>query len=284
MSLIEDLSFFFQRKKVALVLGGGAARGLAHIGVLKILQKENINFDLIVGTSIGAFIGAFYALGEDILKAEAKSASFNPKDNLDIMIPPTMGLVKGDRLYAMIKDFIGDKTFEDTKIPLAIVTTDIEKGEEYIFTEGPICEAIRVSCSYPGIFAPQRIHNRLLVDGAIMNNVPVSVARKLGADFVVAVDVGYCVQVSSVKNIFGVILQAFQIAGEALSQYQVMHADIAIRPDLGAINQLDFISAPLAIQKGEIAALEKIKEIKRKIGKRPAKDKKSNKLNGSNKT
>ncbi|MBN1872553.1 MAG: patatin-like phospholipase family protein [Candidatus Omnitrophica bacterium] len=272
MSLMEDLLSFFQKKRSALVLGGGSARGLAHIGVLKILQRENINFDLVVGTSIGAFIGAFYALGEDIRKAETMSASFNPRENLDIMIPPTMGLIKGDRIYKVIKDFVGEKQFSDTKIPMVIVSTDIEKGEEVIFTNGSLADAIRVSCSYPGIFAPKRINNRLLVDGAIMNNVPVSVARKLGADLVLAVDVGYCVQVSSIKSIFGVILQAFQITGEALSQYQVMHADIAIRPDLGAINQLDFDSGKLAIEKGEIAALEKIKEIKKKIGSRQAKN------------
>ena len=274
MSLIEDLSIFFQKKKVALVLGGGSARGLAHIGVLKVFQKEKINFDLVVGTSIGAFIGAFYALGENITKAETMSMSFNPRENLDIMIPPTMGLIKGDRIYKVIMDFVGEKKFSDTKIPLAIVSTDIERGEEYVFTKGHLKEAIRVSCSYPGIFAPHRVNNRLLVDGAIMNNVPVSIARSLGAYFVVAVDVGYCVQVSSVKSIFGVIFQAFQIAGEALSKYQVMHADIAIRPDLGAINQLDFDNAKLAIQKGEVAALEKLKEIKRKIGRRSNKNNK----------
>lgn len=265
MSLKNPFSNFFKRKKVALVLGGGSARGLAHIGVLKIFQKEKIKFDLIVGTSIGAFVGVFYALDEDILRAEEMALKFKIRESLDFIIPPTMGLIKGNHIYEVIKQSVDEKKFSDLKTPMAIVTTDIETGEEVVFTKGSLADAIRASCSYPGIFAPQRIDSRLLVDGGIINTVPVSVARHMGVDIVIAVDVGFCVQVGQIKNIFGVILQAFQITGDALSRYQSMHADIIIRPDLGDVDQLAFASANIAIQKGELAALEKLQEIKRKL-------------------
>ena len=267
MTIGNYFSKIFKKKKVALVLGGGSARGMAHIGVIKVFQKEKINFDLVVGTSIGAFIGATYVL-TDIAKAEKAALRFNVKESLDFMIPPSMGLIKGDRIYAIIKEFFGEKKFSDLKIPMAVVACDIENGEEIVFAEGPLAEAVRASCSYPGIFAPQRIKGRLLVDGGIINTVPVSVARQMGADIVIAVDVGFCVQVGEIKSVFGVILQAFQITGDALNRYQTMQADVVIRPDLGAINQLDFESAKIAIQKGELAALEKLKVIKRKTGTR----------------
>jgi NTE family protein len=256
----------FAKKKVALVLGGGSARGIAHIGVLKVFQKEKINFDLVVGTSIGAFIGAHYALYNDITKAEKLALRFDARESMDVIIPPTMGLIKGNKVYEVIKEMVGDKKFSDLKTPMAVVATDIEKGEEVVFTEGPLAEAIRVSCSYPGIFAPQRLNGRLLVDGGIINTVPVSVAKRMGADFIVAVDAGFCVQAGTIKSIFGVILQALQITGEELNRYQAMQANIVIKPDLGPINQLDFESADIAIQKGEVAALEKLKTIKRVLG------------------
>lgn len=266
MNLKNSLLKIFKKKKIALVLGGGSARGLAHIGVLRVFQREKINFDLIIGTSIGAFVGAYYALDGDMAKAEKVASKFDARESLDITIPPTMGLIKGNRIYAIIKELVGERGFSDLKIPMAIVATDIEKGEEVVFTEGLLADAIRVSCSYPGIFVPQRIDDRLLVDGGIINTVPVSVARRMGADIVIAVDVGFCIKVGKIKSIFGVILQAFQIIGEELNRYQSMRADIIIKPDLGAVNQLDFASAEIAIQKGEIATLEKLKEIKKKLG------------------
>ncbi|MEA3305868.1 MAG: patatin-like phospholipase family protein [Candidatus Omnitrophota bacterium] len=264
MNLKNRLLNIFKRKKIALVLGGGSARGIAHIGVLKVFQKEEIKFDFVVGTSIGALIGAFYALGEDMAKAEEMALGFKVRESMDVVFPPAMGLIKGARIYGVIERLVGKKKFSDLKIPMAAVTTDIETGEEVVFSEGPLAGAIMASCSYPGIVTPQRVNGRLLVDGGIINTVPVSVARRMGADIVVAVDVGFCVQVGHVSSIFKVILQAFQITGDALSRYQSMHADIIIRPDLGDIDQLAFASANIAMQKGELAALEKLREIKKK--------------------
>ena len=176
MKIRSYLPKIFAKKKVALVLGGGAARGLAHIGILRVLQAEKFNFDFVVGTSIGAFIGAFYVLGEDMAKAEKAALRFNARESLDFAIPPTMGLIKGERIYTIIKEFMGYKTFADVKIPMAVVACDIESGQEVVLTDGPLAEAVRASCSYPGIFVPQRINGRLLVDGGIIHTVPVSSA------------------------------------------------------------------------------------------------------------
>ena len=259
MNIGNKIAGLFRKKKVALVLGGGSARGIAHIGVLKVFQIENIKFDLIVGTSIGAFIGANYVVGNSVESSEELALKFKATESLDFTIPPTMGIIKGNKIYEVIKNMLGDKTFADTKTPFAVVATDIENGEEVIFTEGLLRDAVRVSCSYPGIFVPQRIGGRLLVDGGIMNTVPVSIARQMGADIVVAVDVGFCVKAGEIKNIFGIILQTYQIMGDELNRYQAKQADIVIRPDLIGIDQLAFES-------GERAAIEKLPEIKKKLG------------------
>lgn len=269
MSIGNKISSIFKKKKAALVLGGGSARGIAHIGVLKVLQIENIKFDLIVGTSIGAFIGAYYALGNNIENAEKMAIKFKAAENLDFTIPPTMGIIRGNKIYDMIKSMLGNNTFSDLKIPLAVVATDIENGEEVIFTEGALCDAVRVSCSYPGIFVPQRLGGRLLVDGGIINTVPVSIARRMGADIVVAVDVGFCVKVGEIKSIFSIILQTYQIMGDELNRHQAKQADIIIRPDLIGIDQLAFDKAMAAIESGERSAVEKLPEIKKRLGVRP---------------
>ncbi|MDD5679904.1 MAG: patatin-like phospholipase family protein [Candidatus Omnitrophica bacterium] len=265
MNIGNQISKLFRKKKVALVLGGGSARGMAHIGVLKVFQKENIKFDLIVGTSIGAFIGAYYALGKDIRGAEEMALKFNVNENLDLLIPPTMGIIKGNRIHHLIKSMLDNKMFSDAKTPFAVVAADIENGEEVVFTEGPLSDAVRVSCSYPGIFVPQRIDGKLLVDGGILNTVPVSVARRMGADIVVAVDVGFCVQAGEIKNIFGIIFQTYQIMGDELNRYQSQQADIVLRPNLAGIDQLAFTKAKMAIESGEVIAVEKLPEIKRKL-------------------
>lgn len=266
MNIKNHISGIFRKKKSALVLGGGSARGMAHIGVLKVFQKANIKFDLVVGTSIGAFIGAYYALGKDLKDAEEMALKFNVNQNLDIVLPPTMGIIKGNRIYDLIKSLLGSKTFADVEVPFAVVAADIENGEEVVFTEGALSDAVRVSCSYPGIFTPHRINGRLLVDGGILNTVPVSVARRMGADIVVAVDVGFCVQVGEIKNIFSIILQTYQIMGDELNRYQSQEADIVVRPNLAGIDQLAFTKAKMAIESGEQIAIEKLPEIKRKLG------------------
>jgi len=255
-----------RRKKVALVLGGGGARGLAHIGVIKVLEREDIKIDMVVGTSMGAVVGAAYSLGLPASHMEKRATTLSWTDLFDPIIPK-MGLIEGEKLEAVIRDLVENKTFLDTKIPLALVTTDIERAEEVIYTSGNLVKIARASCSWPGIFTPQRIDGRLIVDGGIKNSVPVSVARQLGADIIIACDVGYCVTTDvELNNIFRLILQSFQIMGEELNTYQARLADIVIEPDLGRMDQAAFNRASDIINKGQEAAEKMLPRLQKKLG------------------
>ena len=259
------MKFFSRDKnKVALVLGGGSARGLAHLGILKILKREKIPCDMVVGTSIGALIGAIYGLGIPIERTEKRALKTHWKDLVKLSISK-FGLSDGSGLEKIINEEIEHKNFEDLKIPLAIVTTDIEKGEEVVFTSGPLSKIILASCSLPGIFAPVRIGDKQLLDGGIKHTVPVAVAKKLGATFTIACDVGFCVRNGEIHNIFQILVQAFQIKGQELNYYQSMNADVVIRPELGDIDQASFSRAAEAIDAGTRAAEAALPELKRKL-------------------
>lgn len=251
-------------RKVALVLGGGSARGIAHIGVLKVLDREHIPISRIVGTSIGALIGAAYSLGIPIERMEKKAYKFSWDKLFDLTIPQ-MGLVGGEKLKDVISDITEDKKFEDCKIPLAIVTTDIENNEEVVYQSGDLQKAIRASCSWPGIFNPVRIDGRLLVDGGVKNSVPTNIAKSMSYDYTIAVNVGFCVRHGKIENILQMILQSFQIMGEELNSYQAGGANTLIDVDLGDLDQFAFNRAKEAVEKGRAAAESKIDKIKKDL-------------------
>ena len=258
----------FNRKprKVALVLGGGSARGLAHIGLIKVLEREEIPIDLVVGTSMGALIGAAYSTGVSAQEMEKIATKITWKDLFDPTLP-AMSLLEGKKMADIIAEILHEKTFLDARMPLTIVTTDIEKGQEVIYTSGDLQKVVRASCSWPGIFSPVQIDGRLLVDGGIKNSVPVSIAASLGATFIIAVDVGFCVTTDEkITNIFRMILQSFQIIGEELNTHQSKQADIIIEPDLGKIDQGAFHRSVEAIQKGQEAAEKALPLLRKKLG------------------
>ncbi|MFH0731843.1 MAG: patatin-like phospholipase family protein [Candidatus Omnitrophota bacterium] len=252
-------------RKITLVLGGGSARGLAHIGLLKVLDREKIPIDLIVGTSIGALVGATYALGLDLAKTE-KIALRTKWWHITDFVTSKIGLLKGNNLANVINEAVENKNFEDAKIPLAVVTTDIERGDRVVLTSGNLTDAIRASCSLPGIFVPIRINDRLLVDGGLMESVPVKAAQQLGATFTIACDVGFCVKKEKITNLFQMIFQSIQIAGNELNKLQAKPADITIMPKLpNDIDQMAFDKAELIIYKGEDAAEQAIPLIRNKL-------------------
>lgn len=258
--------FSHRPKKVALVLGGGGARGMAHIGVLKVFEREEIKVDMVVGTSMGAVIGAAYCLGVPTSKMEKRATTILWTDLFDPVIP-MMALAEGNKLELVIKDILENKSFLDAKIPLAVVTTDIEKAEEVVYTTGPLIKLVRASCSWPGIYSPIRLDGRLLVDGGIKNSVPVSIAKRLGADFIIACNVGFCVtKGQEISHILRMLLQSFQIMGEELNMYQSRQADIIIEPGLGDIDQGAFDKAPEIIQKGQEAAENILPLLRKRLG------------------
>jgi len=256
--------FFKKKRKATLVLGGGSARGIAHVGVLKVLEREGVAVERIVGTSMGALVGAAYCMGHSIAELEDAVNKFTVNKLLDPTMP-SMGLLAGDKMEAIIKDLVGDKSFEECKIPFVAVTTDIETGEEVIYHRGAMTKVVRASCSWPGIFNPVRIDGRLLSDGGIKNSVPTRIAKSFGADYIIAVDVGFCVRRGRIDNIFQMILQSFQIMGEELNMYQANEADVVIKVNLGDIDQTAFNRGREAMIKGLEAADSKIGLIKKDL-------------------
>lgn len=258
--------FEVKPRKIALVLGGGGARGLSHIGILKVFEREDIKVDLVVGTSMGAVIGAAYALGFSTSKMEKRATALSWTDLFDPIIPK-LGLAEGIKLENVIEEILEERTFLDIKTPLAVVATDIEKAEEVVYTSGPLVKIVRASCSWPGIFTPVRIDGRLIVDGGIKNSVPVSLARKMGADVIIACDVGFCVTKDvEIANILRLLLQSFQIMGEELNTYQSKEADIIIEPNLGNMDQASFDKSAEIIQKGQQAAEKALPLIQKELG------------------
>lgn len=261
------MSIFRSRpRKVALVLGGGGARGLAHIGLLKVLEREDIKPDLVVGTSMGAVVAASYCTGLSPVKIEKRATSLSWTDLVDPIIPK-LGLLEGDKLRNVIAELLEGKTFLDTIIPLAVVTTDIEKAEEVVFTSGDLTKILRASCSWPGIFNPPRIDGKLVVDGGIKNSVPVSIAKRLDADFIIACDVGFCVTTDiEITNLPRMMLQSFQIMGRELNSHQSKEADIIIEPDLDNLDQMAFDKTSDIINRGQEAAEKALPEILAALG------------------
>jgi len=178
-----------KQRKIGLALGSGAARGMAHIGVLKVLEKTGIRIDAIAGTSIGAFIGALYAAGVTVDQMEEVACDVDWRQLAKLLDPtlPTSGLIDGRKVAQFMAEMLPVKTFEELKIPLAVVTTDVETGEMLTIKKGNLLQALQAAIAFPGIFTPVRFGERFLVDGGLCNPVPVDVARELGADYVIGV-------------------------------------------------------------------------------------------------
>ena len=255
---------------VGLALGSGAALSIAQVGILKVLEKENIPVDIVVGTSMGALIGALWASGkgaseiEDILlRLKTKMDTFRLFD----LTLPKMGLVKGEEIRKLLRSHLGEKTFHDLRLPFKAVACDIEKREEVVIDKGSLVEAIMASISIPGIFLPVRMGGRLLVDGGIINPLPTNVLTRLGVAKIIAVNTlpsPEDVQRSSrkVASIFDVIVNSFQASEFLLAEASCQTADIVIRPVLSSVGWYEFYEGVRLIRRGEEEALKHIQKIK----------------------
>jgi NTE family protein len=261
-------------KKVGLALGGGAARGLAHIGVLEVLEKEGIPVDMIAGTSAGAAVGALYAQGKPAgqIKELALNTGWRRLVSLIDLALPKSGFIEGTRIKNLLKSVIGDISFSDLKIPLACVATDIMSGEEVVISDGSVLEGVRASISIPVIFTAVKWQNRYLVDGGLVNPVPVSTVKEMGADFVIAVNVippmGVRLQPAKEAKepgIFQSMLHSLYIATYSLVRSNLAGADIVIEPRLPHIGYGDFHRISDSITQGEIAARELVEQIKQQL-------------------
>jgi NTE family protein len=252
----------FMRPKIGVVLGSGGLRGLAHIGVLKILERENIPIDYIAGCSIGSLIGALYCSGHNPETILQLAKHLKPRHWMDFMISK-MGIVSGEKVLEIIHLLTKGKNFSELSIPLAIVATDIKQGKEVIFTEGNVATAVRASISVPGIFVPFCLKDMLLVDGAVLNPTPIDVVRKMGADIVIAVDLAHAEMVCNITNIFDVIIQSIDIMERELFKYRQHNWDILIQPDIAHIQPSSFEYMDESVLLGEQAAECMLLDIKR---------------------
>jgi len=248
--------------KKGLVLGAGGARGLAHLGVLQVLKEENLEPDIVVGCSAGAIFGALWAVGLDLYRAERLLVYPGFTRRLFDVSVPKDGLFKGDRFLDVMRLLTKDATFEQLNIPLAIVATDLETGDLVVFREGNVAQAVRASISIPGVFKPYRYQDRLLVDGAVKNRLPVQVAREMGAEKVLAIDVRRGLN-NKINTAMDVLLQTIEILQEEVFRCNSLDADFLIQPNVSHIGSLQFDTAAEAIRIGREAAMAQCSEIKR---------------------
>lgn len=252
------------RPKVGLALGSGGSRGFSHLGVLNKLHEANIPIDYIAGSSMGALIGALYAAGQRIEDLHTLASTFRMKYLTDFTVPK-MGLIQGERIKAYIRMFTYQKRLEEFPIPVSIIATDIHNGEKVVLTEGDAAQAVRASISIPGIFVPEEIDGRLLVDGGVIDRVPISVVREMGADIVIAVDCSKFESNSEVNTIYDIIMQSIDIMQDDITQRMIMDAEVIMRPHVYQYSSRNYTQIEEIIREGEIEAEKYIEPIREMI-------------------
>lgn len=253
------------RPKIGLVLGSGSARGLAHIGVIQVLEENDIPLDLIVGCSMGAMVGGIYAAGAKITMLDRLIEYMDTRLLFDLRFP-RMGFIEGKKIHYFLELMTKNKTFADLDIPFATVATDLISGEVVVFQEGPVANAIRASISIPGVFQPVRLDNMVLVDGAVANRLPIDVAQEQGADLVIAVEVNYThAREIAINSAMDVIMTSLDIMQKPQFDLISQQADILIKPEVGHYSSKDFDKARELVALGRQAAEAQIGAIKQKI-------------------
>lgn len=258
-----------KKPTIGLALGGGAARGFAHIGVIKALESQGIQPDLVVGTSAGSVIAALYASGNHGPELQRLALALDEASITDWALPFSGkfgGLIKGDALQNSVNRMVKNLRIEQMTIPLGIVATDLQTGNPTLFQRGDTGIAVRASCSVPGVFQPTVINNREYVDGGLVSPVPVRFAKQMGADFVIAVNISTEPSTQDTSGTLGVLLQTTSIMSQSINQFELERADIVIRPQLGSMKGTDFKSRSSAILTGEEATNAQLPLLKQKLG------------------
>jgi NTE family protein len=257
------------KPRIGLALGGGAAKGFAHIGVIKMLEASGIHADAVSGTSAGSVVGALYASGMDAFQLQETAFSLDEGKIRDVRFF-SGGMVQGQKLQDYVNELVHQAPIEKLRIPFAAVATELENGQRAVFIRGNTGQAVRASSSIPGVFEPVDIAGRHFVDGGVVSPVPVDAARQLGADIVIAVDISARPDGSNPDSMVGIVGQSITIMGRKLAEQELARADIVIRPKVGQIGPTDFDQKNVAILEGERAALAAIPAIKAKIAEKTA--------------
>jgi len=246
--------------KVAIVLGAGASKGFAHIGVLKVLESHRIPIHMVVGTSVGSLVGSLYAYGYNPYELQTIAFAISKDDVADYTLPDN-GFIKGEKLESFVNNKVKYTTIDKFKIPFYAVATNIQTGEEMVFGRGNTGRAVRASCSIPGIFNPVMIGDKAYVDGGVISPVAIDVARRFGADVVIAVDISAGLSSAAPTGTVETIMQAIDIMNNKMAVIQMKNADVVIKPKVGYIGSTDFTKRHEAIMEGEKAAAEAIPAI-----------------------
>ncbi len=271
MKLFKKIRNLYKKNlKVGVVLGSGGRFGISHIGVLKVLEKNNIKIDYLVGCSMGAIIGAIYAINPNIEELEKKAVSLNKRDLIrliDLGITKT-SLIKGKNIKKFIKELVGDKTFSDVKIPFKVVATDLETGEFVVINEGKLIDAIMASISIPGIFPPVKLDRRLLVDGGVTNATPINVVKEMGADIIIGVDLTMKGQVKLENlNIIQILLRTYDILRTQVTKNNIENNKnvLIIKPNISTLSKFKFYEIEKFINEGEKTAKKNLSKIKKLV-------------------
>lgn len=250
--------------KIGLALGGGGAKGFAHIGVIKMLAASGIHVDVVAGTSAGSVVGALYASGMDPFQLQQRAFDLDEAKIRDVRLF-SGGLVQGRKLEDYVNTLVGEQPIERLRLPFAAVATELDTGRRVVFVRGNTGQAVRASSSIPGVFEPTRIGAHRYVDGGVVSPIPVDAARQLGADFVIAVDISARPDGTKPQGMVDIVGRALVIMGRQLATQEAARADVVIRPRVVAIGTADFAQKDRAILEGEKAALAAMPEIRRRL-------------------
>lgn len=250
--------------RLGLALGGGAARGFAHIGVIQVLEEAGIRPDLVAGTSAGSLVAALYASGKTGAEMAALALAMDEGAITDWAFP-SRGLIRGEALARYVRDQTGGRPIEQMKLPLGIVATHLDSGAAVLFQRGDTGLAVRASSAVPAVFQPVRIGPAEYVDGGLVSPVPVRFARQMGAELVLAVDISSPPDGNPTGDVMKMLLQTFAIMGRSINQFELRDADVVVRPVLTGVASADFGARQKAIQAGREAALRQLPELRARI-------------------
>ena len=250
--------------RIGLALGGGAARGFAHIGVIQVLEEAGIQPSLVVGTSAGSVVAALYASGKDG-PALALLADGMDESTFADWAFPGRGLIRGEALAKYVRDNTAGRSIEQMRLPLGIVATDLDNGQPILFQRGDPGVAVRASSAVPAVFQPVRIGTREYVDGGLVSPVPVRFAREMGAELVIAVDITALPDGNATGDAMRMLLQTFAIMGRSINHFELRDADVLLRPKLAGVSSADFASRKRSIQAGRDAMLAALPDLRARI-------------------
>lgn len=249
--------------RIGLALGGGAARGFAHVGVIQVLEEAGLKPDLVVGTSAGSLVAALYASGRSGTQLQQVALEMEEAAFTDWTLPIfSRGMLRGEALARYVNGQVGGKLVEAMPLPLGIVATDLNSGQGVLFQRGDTGTAVRASSAVPAVFLPVRISGHDYVDGGLVSPVPVRFARQMGAELVIAVDISSAPEGNPAGDSLQILLQTFAIMSKSINSYELRDADIVVRPALVGVGSADFTSRKRAIEAGRVAMLRLLPQLK----------------------